>query len=66
MLGKNNEYGIITENEEEEFYKGLKLLVKNKEKLQYYKKQATIRGKQFNTENTVNKVEELFLEILGE
>lgn len=66
MLGKNNEYGIITENDEEEFYKGLKLLVKNKEKLQYYKKQATIRGKQFNTENTVNKVEELFLEILGE
>lgn len=66
MLGRDNEYGIITQNDEEEFYKGLKLLVKNKEKLQYYKKQATIRGKQFDTENTVNKVEELFLEILGE
>lgn len=64
MLGENNEYGIITKNNEEEFYKGLKSLVDDKQLLNYYKKQAVLRGKEFNTENTVKEVEKLFLRVL--
>lgn len=63
MLGEN-EYGIITENNEEELYREIKTLLNNKEKLNYYKKQAFIRGAFFNTENTVKAVENLFLTLL--
>lgn len=59
MLGKNNEYGIVTENTEEALYSGIKELLDNSKLLAYYKKQAEIRGKMFSTENTVKAVEEV-------
>lgn len=65
MLGEN-EYGIITENSEEKLYREIKTLLDNKEKLNYYKKQASIRGAFFSTENTVRAVEKMFEEILYE
>lgn len=64
MLGANNEYGIITENNDQALYEGIKKLLDNPELLQYYKKQAEIRGKIFSTENTVKAVEEMIEEIL--
>ena len=57
MLGKNNEYGIITEMSEESLYKNIRELVANSEMLEYYKKQSRIRGSFFSKENTVRSVE---------
>lgn len=59
MLGEHNEYGLITENDEEALYQGMKSLIDQPELLQHYKQQAAIRGKTFSTENTVRAVEEM-------
>ena len=61
MLGENNEYGIVTENNEEALYQGIKNLLDNPDLLAHYKKQASLRGKVFSTENTVKAVEEMLL-----
>lgn len=63
MLGENNEYGIITDNSEDALYHGIKKLLDSPELLAHYKKQAEIRGKVFNTENTVKAVEEMLLQM---
>ena len=65
MLGKNNEYGIVTENNEEALYQGIKSLLDNPELLKHYRKKATERGKKFMTENTVRSVEIMLLELRG-
>ncbi len=56
MLGEN-EYGIITDNNEEALYLGIKSLLDNPKLLEHYKRQAAIRGEFFSTENTVKAVE---------
>ena len=61
MLGENNEYGVVTENDEEALYQGIKKLLDDPALLGHYKQQATIRGKDFSTENTVRAVEEMLL-----
>lgn len=61
MLGENNEYGIITENNEDALYDGIKYLLDTPAKLAYYKEKAAERGKLFSTENTVRAVEEMLL-----
>ncbi len=65
MLGENNEYGIVTENNEQALYEGIKDLLDNPEKLAYYKRQAEKRGKDFSTEKTVQTVENLLLNLDG-
>lgn len=60
MLGSNNEYGIVTKNEENDFYTKLRTLIENKELLYYYKEQAKKRGEIFNTQSTVEATESLF------
>lgn len=64
MLGENNEYGIVTSNNENDCYLAIKRLLDNPELLQYYKIQALKRGKKFDTDNTVKAVEKMFLEIM--
>ena len=66
MLGQNNEYGIVTENEEEALYQGIKKLLDDPAMLAHYKKQAQVRGKAFSTENTVKAVEEMLLALEDE
>lgn len=66
MLGYNNEFGIITKNNEESLYKGLKMLLDNPTLLLYYKKQATIRGNMFKKEQTVKDVEKMLINLLEE
>ena len=61
MLGENNEYGIVTENNEEALYRGIKKLLDDPALLAHYKQQATIRGKDFSTENTVDAVVAMLL-----
>jgi glycosyltransferase involved in cell wall biosynthesis len=63
MLGENNEWGIVTENSEEALYQGIKRLLDHPELLAHYKKQAAIRGKTFNTENTVKAIENMLLSL---
>ena len=61
MLGENNEWGIVTENNEEALYQGIKRLLDDPALLAYYKEKAAQRGKMFSTENTVRAVEDMLL-----
>lgn len=63
MLGEHNEWGIVTENDEEAIYQGIKGLLDDPALLAHYKKQAQLRGKAFSTENTVKAVETMLLEL---
>jgi len=66
MLGSNNEYGLIVDNEEEALYEGLKTILNDKKILDYYKKKAEERASFFDTEKTVKEVEKLLLELYNQ
>lgn len=59
MLGESNEYGIVTKNDDNALYLGIKDLLDNPRKLTYYQMKASERGKCFSTENTVIAVENM-------
>lgn len=63
LLGNNNEYGIVVENSEEGIYEGLKLMLKDKELLSYYKEKSIERGRFFSREKSVKAVENMIDEI---
>ncbi len=65
MLGENNEYGIVTDNNEQALYEGIKKMIDNSQLYEHYCKQAEIRGKTFSTENTVKAVENMLIETLN-
>ena len=58
LLGENNEYGIITDNERKSLYKGIKRFLDSKELVEHYKEKAAERGKIFDCDSTVKRVEE--------
>lgn len=60
MLGENNEYGFVTENDNEALYQAVKNMISNPTILLHYKKMAKERGKIFSTETTVKAVENMF------
>ena len=64
MLGEHNEWGIVTENNEEALYQGIKDLLDHPDKLAHYKEKAIARGKSFSTENTVRAVEDMLLKLI--
>ena len=64
MLGEHNEWGIVTENNEEALHQGIKDLLDHPDKLAHYKEKAIERGKTFSTENTVRAVEEMLLKLI--
>ena len=66
LLGYNNEYGIVTENNEEALYEGIKKMISDKNVFDYYKKQARKRGNKFSTSETVKAVEEMLEEVAAE
>lgn len=59
MLGENDEYGVVTENNEEALYQGIKRLLDDPALLAHYRGKAKERGKAFSTEKTVRAVEEM-------
>lgn len=61
MLGQHNEWGIVTDNDEDALYQGIKGLLENPDRLAYYKEKAAERGRDFSTEQTVKAVEEMLL-----
>ena len=63
MLGEHNEYGIVTENDEDALYEGIKALLTDPEKLAHYKIMAAVRGKDFSKEKTVKAVEDIFISV---
>lgn len=63
MLGENNEYGIVTENDENALYEGIKKMLTTPGMLEDYAKRAKERGKEFSTEKTVKAVEKMFEEL---
>ena len=60
MLGNNNEYCIVTNNNEDALYIAIEKILSNPQMLKHYKQKAIERGKMFSTENTVKKVEDFF------
>ena len=63
MLGANNEYGIITDNDENSLFEGIKKMISSKGMLEKYAVLAQERGKFFSTENTVKAVENMLMEL---
>lgn len=64
LLGRNDEYGIVTENSEEGIYFGLKKMLLDRQLFDCYKKQAELRGKKFNMSETVKAVEDMVDELV--
>ncbi len=64
MLGEHDEYGIVTENNEEALFQGIKRLLDDRNLLAHYRHQAKVRGSFFRTEETVRAVERKLLELL--
>ena len=56
MLG-DNEYGLITDNDENALYQGIKRMLTEPGLLQHYREKARERGRSFSTEHTVQAVE---------
>lgn len=64
MLGHNNEYGIVVENDDEQLYNAIKALIDDPLLLNHYKTMAKERGKSFSTENTVRAVEDMLCSLV--
>lgn len=65
LLG-NNEFGMITENSEEDLYMGIKKLLDNPSLLDSYRKQAEFRGESLGINNTVDNVQNFLKELLSD
>lgn len=63
LLGYNNEYGIVTENNQEALLDGILTMLKTPETLEFYRQKANERGKMFQTKATVSEVEKMLLEV---
>lgn len=61
LLG-DSEFGLITENDDEAFYQGLKRMLTEPGLLDHYREKAAIRGRDFRQEALVRATEEFFLE----
>jgi glycosyltransferase involved in cell wall biosynthesis len=60
ILGKHNEYGIVTENSENGLYRGLRSMLTESQTLAHYRQKAAERAPFFNNDHTVKAVEALF------
>jgi glycosyltransferase involved in cell wall biosynthesis len=65
LLGYHDEYGIVTENDEESLYQGIMKMLTEPGMLEHYKSQALERGKSFNTKDTVRRVEKMMEEVIN-
>jgi glycosyltransferase involved in cell wall biosynthesis len=63
MLGDYNEYGIVTDNNEDALYEGIKKMLTTPRMLKDYAKKALERGAYFSTERTAKAVEEVLLRL---
>lgn len=63
LLGKNQEYGIVVDNEADALYRGIRLLLDDTSLFEHYRVQAQIRGNDFLTEKTVENAQNIFIEL---
>ena len=63
MLGKNDEYGIITDNNEDSLYDGIKKMIITPGMLDTYAKRANERGKMFRIDKTVKDVDDMLMSL---
>lgn len=63
MLGENNEWGVVTENNEEALYQSIRKLLDNPAQLTLYREKAALRGRAFSTGETVRTVEQMLLNL---
>lgn len=63
MLGENDEYGIVTENNEDALFEGVRKMLTTHGMLEEYAAKALERGKYFSTEKTAKAVEEMLLNL---
>lgn len=59
LLGEKNEYGLITENNDDALYNGLLKILTEPGLLDYYKKQVLKRENFFSTKKTVGDIERI-------
>ncbi len=64
MLGAENEFGVIVENDEEALYKAVKKLIDDPQLLEYYKEKSLQRGEKFSTTETVNAVQNMLMRLV--
>ena len=64
LLGNHDEYGIVTDNDEESLYQGIKQMIATTGLLEHYSQKAAERGDYFSTENTVKAVEQMLAEVM--
>ena len=64
MLGEHNEYGIITENTEEDLYRGIKKFLDSSALREHYRQKAIERGRKFQTKETVAAVEKMLCDCM--
>lgn len=60
ILGYNQEYGLIVENDIDSLYHAIYCLLNDKNKYIYYKKQAIDRGTYFSSKKTLDEIENFF------
>lgn len=65
LLG-DSEFGLITENNDEGFYEGMKRMLADAELREHYSVQAQKRGQDFRKEYLVRQTEEYFKKVLEE
>ena len=63
MLGENNAWGVVTENNEEALFESIRNLLDDPTLLAHYRKKAAQRGMAFSTEETVKAVEQMLLNL---
>ena len=63
MLGENNEYGIVTTNDEEALFDAVKELIDEPDKLAFYAEKAKLRGYFFSKERTIQEEETMLLDL---
>ena len=59
LLGENNEYGVVVQNDEESLYNGIKKFLENKSYLEFYTTKAIDRGKKFSLTSLMNEIEDI-------
>lgn len=59
QLGENCEYGIITDNNTESLYQGIKDLLEHPERLSYYRQKSQERSRMFQIRSLMNGIEKI-------
>ena len=63
LLGEN-EFGLITKNDDDSFFQGMKRMLEDSELRAHYAQKAAERGKDFSKEKLVKQTEQFFEELL--